>query len=87
MKYGMPMPTCASAARATSGSDEIERKQPAVDRQADGEHQRDRDEKGEPLEAAPLPEMTGAGNRPGRKTQKHEAARLELFCCACGHRR
>jgi len=66
---------------------EIEWKQPPIDRQTDGKHQRDRDEEGESFESAPLPQVTGARNRPGRKTQKHEATRLKLFCCACWHRR
>ena len=49
MKYGTPMPRLASAARPTSGSEKIERKQPAVEREADGEHHRQRDQEDTPF--------------------------------------
>ena len=58
---------------------EIEWKDPAVEREADHVHDRNRDEKDEALRAAPEPQMTGARNRPGGETQEHQGARLRSF--------
>ena len=48
-------------------------------READREHQRQRDEKDQPFRAAAQPQMTGAGNGPRREAQQDERTRLRLF--------
>ena len=59
---------------------DVEREQSSVNTKTNGEHERNRDEKRETFEAAPLPEVTGARDGPGDKTQQHDAARLRFFC-------
>ena len=72
MKYGDADAEIGEGREADQRLRQIERKQPAVKREADREHQRQRDEKDQPLGPPPEPQMTGAGNGPGREAQQHE---------------
>ena len=58
---------------------ELEREQPSVDRQSDDEHERQRDEEDEAFRATAEPEVSRARNRPGRRAEEDERARLRMF--------
>jgi hypothetical protein len=59
----------------------------SMNREADREHQRQRDQEDQTLRTAPEPQMSGAGDGPRREHQQHEAAGLRLFRGAGTHGR
>ena len=66
---------------------EIERRQAPLDRETDREHQRQRHEDNQPLGPPSEPQMAGAGDRPRRQAQQHEATRLGFFSGGSAHGR
>ena len=68
MKYGRPMPKVGNRLEADEQVRHLEGKEAALERQANREHQRQRDEEDQPFLTAAQPQMAGAGHHPRRET-------------------
>ena len=84
--HGTPSPKSAIAASATSGSESSNGKDPAVQHQADHEHQAEDDQEDGGLLPPAEPEMRGAGNRPGQKADERQRPGFRRRAGAIGGR-
>ena len=76
--YGTPIAKVGEGREPDERVGEVEGKQPALDREPDGEHQGEGARNIEPLGPPAEPQVAGAGDRPGREAQEDEAPWLGL---------